>query len=207
MLNRKRKHKAKLSHRKKEGTSVSIVPWWDANLEDSRFRDRSMREHVSLLFAQEVEEIRSRSFFQQLLKRVYIHLVTYLPTYPATYLPTQIRRRRGKPTYVSVGRNIQFGLMPQSVTPRSCFHTKQRNPSRRHRRRYFLLSRSLARRRSHPFPFHLPSIAASAKRGSTGVSGRVLAGRWWERLFSRWPLPRNRHTRKCINLISLNSDN
>jgi len=84
-------------------------------------------------FAQEVEEIRPR-FFPPTAQE-YIHLSIYLPTYLPinlpiylpTYLPTYLPSY--PTTYVSIRRNIQFGLMPQSVTPWSCFHTKQRNPS------------------------------------------------------------------------------
>lgn len=108
--------------------------------------------------------------------------------------------------------------MPQSVTPRRCFYTKQRNPSppssSTSSPSIFPLSslpfsaRSRAGDPTLPFPFHLPSIAQlrlSPARKYGGERGRLRAGVVAKRSLSRWPPPRNRHSRKCINLISSNS--
>lgn len=60
-----------------------------------------------------------------------------------------------------------------------------------------------------PFPFHLPSIAqlrlSPARRRNGGERGGCGPGVAAERSLSRWPPPRNRHSRKCINLISASS--
>lgn len=105
-------------------TSVSIAPLsFMTRCESERFSlaiDRCASTSY-FSFAQEVEEIRPRFFPPTARESSYPPI--YLATYQPTYLPSY------PATYVSVRRNIQFGQMPQSVTPRSCFHTKQRNPS------------------------------------------------------------------------------
>lgn len=109
--------------------------------------------------------------------------------------------------------------MPQSVTPRSCFYTKQRNPSPPSSSSsptsspsIFPLSslpfsaRSRAGDPTLPFPFHLPSIAQPRLSPVRKYGGeRLRAGVVAERSLSRWPPPRNRHSRKCINPISSKS--
>lgn len=90
--------------------------------ESGRFSLRSIDARARLTSRpQEVEEIRPR-FFPPTVQE-HIHLSTYLSINLPTYLPSY------PATYVSIRRNIQFSLMPQSVTPWSCFYTKQRNPS------------------------------------------------------------------------------
>lgn len=147
-------------------------------LEDSRSRSIDARALLLLVRIGSGRDTSIHAFFRPLLKSISTYLPTYLSTYLSTSLPTNLPSYPA--TYVSVRRNIQLWFDATVRHPVKLFSHKTKKPisCRCHRlRRYFLVSRSLARRRSHPFPFHFPSIAASAKLREE-VQGWVQEGCW-----------------------------
>lgn len=188
-------------------TGVSITPLsFMTRCESGRFSlaiDRCASTSY-FSFAQEVEEIRPR-FFPPTAQE-YIHLSTYLPINLPTYLPTQLSSNLRK-------RQTQYSVWFDATVrhpERSCFHTKQRNPSLVVVVVFVDISSFPARSRAGDPTLFLSTFLRSQLRLS---SARKYRGEWEgagremvrKAVFKMATTSYNRHIRECINLISLNS--